>query len=154
MTPGCDLFHFLQKVSRLRQMWGRTTITNEQPPGCFRINISVSLTSTLMTTLKPGLFIPQSHAPLSLTPPTTTTTRPLPQSTLRYRRGLRENIELMMDSSHLFHSAQSRPRSPAPSPLSQFLVRKAARTGLTRSVSHTLRGQHWLIPNAFNLDLN
>lgn len=112
MTPLCDLFHFLQKVSRLRQMWGRTRITNEQPPGCFRINISVSLTSTLMTTLKPGLFIPQSHAPLSLTTPPFA--RPLPQSTLRYRRGLRENIELMMDSSHLFHSAQRGLARPLP----------------------------------------
>lgn len=57
-------------------------------------------------------------------------------------------MEPMMDSSHLFHSGP---------PLSLFLVRKEPEKGsplLTRSVSHTLCSQHWLIPNAFNLDLN
>lgn len=153
MTPRCDLFHFLQKVSRLRQMWGRTRITNEQPPGCFRINISVSLTSTLMTTLKPGLFIPQSHAPLSLT----TTPPARPPAASKYP-SLPSRVEREYRADDGFISSVSlctkRPCSPAPSPLSLFLVRKAARKGLTRSVSHTLRGQHWLIPNAFNLDLN
>lgn len=63
-------------------------------------------------------------------------------------------MEPMMDSSHLFHSAQ---RGLAGSSLSLFLGLKAARKGLPvtdRSVSHTLCGQGWLILNAFNLDLN